>query len=633
MSRHPSKTRSRSRKKKKPGCRSLLFWFGFKVAIVTVILWALVALGFYAWALTYDLSKIAEMPERSVIYDKDGHFYSRLAGENRVVVPFDRVSNDFINALLAREDTRFYRHKGVDPIGIARAVARNFIAGGLREGASTITQQLARNSFPLGGKNFLRKMIEAALAYRIETELTKEEILEAYVNRIYFGSGYYGVETASQAYFGKPAARLTLPEAALLAGLIRSPNRYSPFNDLERSRKERDNVLGRMLKVGLITESEFQTAVATPPRIAKKTPGGPQDNWAMETILRELDLVLDHGELSGGGLRIETTIDPHLQAVAEESIARRLAEYESRPGFRHRPKSAFPDVELTTESGVPWLEAAAIVIDNRTGGIRATVGGRSLHTSRFNRAFYGRRQAGSAIKPFVYAKAFERGLSPGQTVSDERLASAEIPRAYGRYDPANSDHSYRGALPASEGLILSRNTMTVRIGLTAGLDRVADLIRQAGIAPDPPRFPALCLGAFETSLKDLTAAYTAFPNQGERLQPFLIDRVVASDGSVLYRATKGRLRLFSPKVAALTTSVLEEVMARGTASSARALGYKKKGAGKTGTTNLVQDAWFIGFDSSLTCGVWVGFDRPRPIMPGASGASLALPIWVDIMQD
>ncbi len=237
----------RAQKKKKSGCAGLVIRFFLKMGIVTLLLWAVVALVFYAWALTFDLSKIAEMPERSVVYDKDGKPYSRLAGENRVVVPFDRVSNDFINALLAREDTRFYRHRGIDPIGIARAALRNFVAGGFREGASTITQQLARNSFPLGGKNLLRKMLEAALAYRIETELSKEEILEAYVNRIYFGSGYYGVEAASQAYFGKPASRMDLPEAALLAGLIRSPNRFSPFNNLDRSRRERDAVLERML--------------------------------------------------------------------------------------------------------------------------------------------------------------------------------------------------------------------------------------------------------------------------------------------------------------------------------------------------------------------------------------------------
>ncbi|MEX1118323.1 MAG: PBP1A family penicillin-binding protein [Terrimicrobiaceae bacterium] len=599
---------------------------------MTLLLWAVVGLGFYAWALTFDLKAIAQMPERSSVYDKDGNFYSRLAGENRVVVPFDRVSNDFINALLAREDTRFYRHKGIDPIGIFRAVIRNFIAGGFREGASTITQQLARNSFPLGGKNLVRKLIEAALAYRIETELTKEEILEAYVNRIYFGSGYYGVEAASQSYFGKPASRMNLPEAAMLAGLIRSPNRISPFNNLPRAIRERDMVLTRMKKVRLITSSQYQAAVNSPPRIAKKPSSSPQDNWAMESILRELDLVLDREEVNSGGLQIYSTIDPALQKIAEASVARRLNEVEARPGYPHPPKSRFNSADLAEEDSVPYLEAAAMAMDSSTGAIRAIVGGRDLQSSRFNRAISGRRQVGSAVKPFVYAEAFERGLSPKSRISDNRIGPAELPRSFGRYDPANSDNTYRGDLPVSEGLVLSRNTMSVRVGITAGLDHVAEKIQLSGMAADPPRLPAVCLGAFESNLRDLTAAYTAFANDGVKLQPFLIDRVLDDQGQVLYRATKGSIRVFSPKTATVTTSIMQDVLTRGTAGSAGRLGYRKRGAGKTGTTNDYRDAWFVGFDSDLTCGVWVGFDLPRKIQTGGSGANLALPIWVDIMR-
>lgn len=626
-----SKSRTKP-KKRRPGCLGSLFRLGVKLGFVTLLLWAVAGLGFYAWALTFDLKDIAQMPERSSVYDKDGNFYSRLAGENRVVVPFDKVSNDFINALLAREDTRFYRHMGIDPIGIFRAVIRNFIAGGFREGASTITQQLARNSFPLGGKTLGRKLIEAALAYRIETELTKEEILEAYVNRIYFGSGYYGVEAASQSYFGKPASRMNLPEAAMLAGLIRSPNRISPFNNLPRAIRERDIVLERMKKVRLITAEQFEAAINSAPHIAKKPSSSPQDNWAMESILRELDLVLDREEVNSGGLRIYSTIDPALQTTAEASVARRLKAIEARPGYPHPPKSRFTSADLAEENSVPYLEAAALAMDSSTGAIRAIVGGRDLHSSRFNRAISGRRQVGSAVKPFVYAEAFERGLSPKSRISDNRIGSTELPRKFGQYDPANSDNTYRGDLPVSEGLVLSRNTMSIRVGLAAGLDHVAEKIQLSGIAADPPRLPAVCLGAFESNLKDLTAAYTAFANDGVKLQPFLIDRVLDDQDQVLYRATKGSIRIFSPKTAALTTSIMEDVLTRGTAQAAGRLGYRKRGAGKTGTTNDYRDAWFVGFDRSLTCGVWVGFDIPRKIQAGGSGASLALPIWVDIMR-
>ncbi len=604
----------------------------FKLGFLTLLLWLVIALGYYAWALTFDLREIHEMDERSVVYDHEGRFYSRLPGENRVVVPFDRVSNAFVNALISREDTRFYSHHGVDPIGVARAIVRNLLLGGFREGASTITQQLARNSFPLGGKNLHRKLIEAALAFRIETELTKEEILEAYMNRIYFGSGTYGIEAASQTYFGKPASRLSLSQAAALAGLIRSPNRFSPLRDPEKSERERNTVLGRMHDLGLITAAQRDEALTEPLVTAGRARFSAQDNWAMDAILRELELVLDTGRMDGGGLRIYTTIDGPLQRAAELAVAKRLEEIEARPGYPHTPMSAFRNKTLDAEKSAPFLQAALVAIENRAGGIRAIVGGRDYSMSKFHRALYGQRQAGSVVKPFVYATAFERGLSPRDRVEDGPIRPGELPREFGAYSPANSDGTYRGPLPAGEGLVESRNTMSVRIGMRAGLQNVADKMILAGIAADPPRFPALCLGAFETNLKDLTASYTVFPTGGTKLQPYLIERVTDSAGNLLYKSTHGKLAVLTPPAARMTTSLLEEVVQRGTASRAKSLGLGTRAAGKTGTTNNYVDAWFIGFNGSLTCGVWVGFDQPKTIMPGGYGGALALPIWVDLME-
>ena len=600
--------------------------------MVTVLLWMVIALFFYAWSLTFNLKTISDMPQRSAVYDKDGKYYSRLSGENRVIVPFDKVSNDFVNALLAREDTRFYFHHGIDPIGIVRAIARNFVAGGFREGASTLTQQLARNSFPLGGKNLLRKMIEAALAYRIETELTKEEILEAYMNRIYFGSGYYGVETACQAYFDKPASLMNLPEAAMLAGLIRSPNRFSPFNNMNKAIRERNAVLVRMRKLDFITEKQMLAAMASVPNISPKPRASPQDNWAMDSILRELELVIDRDQFDNGGLKIYTTIDGELQSITEGSLQRRLQQIESLPGFPHKPMKAFSAADMEGEDAAPYLEGAAIAIDSHTGRIRAIAGGRDYDRSKFNRALLGRRQIGSSVKPFVYAKAFENGLRPGDLVDDNRLRPGELPAAYGRYDPSNSDDTYRGELPAGDGLVLSRNTMSVRVGVWAGLNSVRDTIVRSGLSQNPPRFPSLCLGAFESNLKDLTAAYTVFATGGVKLQPYLIDRIADPDGQTIFRATRGRLGIVEPEAARLTASLMQEVLTRGTGSKARQLGLRHVAAGKTGTTNDYQDAWFVGFDDQLVCGVWVGFDQPRKIMPGGTGAELALPIWVDIIE-
>ncbi len=623
--------RKPSRPRKRRSFLGRMFRVFLKLGFVTVLLWAVIALGYYAWALTFDIKLISDMPQRSAVYDKNGRYYSRLSGENRILVPFDKVSHHFVEALLAREDTRFYSHHGIDPLGIGRAIVRNFIGGGFRQGASTITQQLARNSFPLGGKNLHRKLIEAALAYRIETELTKEEILEAYMNRIYFGSGFYGVEAASQAYFGKPAARLTLSEAATLAGLIRSPNRFSPFNNLDAAVRERNVVLNRMYQLHIIARREMTAALDTRLIVADRSGTSYQDNWAMDSVMRELDLVIDREQFDSGGLKVYTTIDGKMQNAAEDSVRKRLEQIESLPGYRHKTFKALAGEPLPT-GGTPYLQAAAIALDNQDGGIRAIVGGRDFDRSKFNRAILGQRQIGSAVKPFVYAKAFESGMRPDEPIDDSRLRPQELPSAFRNYNPDNSDNSYRGMLPAQEGLILSRNTMSVRVGLKAGFDTIADAVTLAGISPNPPRYPALCLGAFESTLKDLTSAYTAFATGGVKLQPYLIEKIVDADGKTIYRATHGRLQVLPEKYARMTSSIMEEVIDRGTAGKARQYGLRHRAAGKTGTTNDYQDAWFVGFDNDITCGVWVGFDTPAKIMTGGTGGELALPIWVDIVE-
>ena len=612
------------------GCYRVLVIFGVKALIVFGLFWAVVALGYYCWALTFDLGEINRMPQRSAIYDRFGKFYSRLPGENRVFVSFDKVSNDFINALLAREDSRFYRHRGIDPIGILRAIVRNFVAGGFRQGASTITQQLARNSFQLGGRNFHRKLIEAALAYRIETELSKEAILEAYVNRIYFGSGFYGVEAASQAYFGKPASRLDLSEAAMLAGLIRSPNRLSPFVNPRRAIRERDMVLDRMRDVGFITPEECEREKSRTPNIAQRPTSPVQNSWAVTAIQEELGLVLDRDDVAMGGLKIYTKIDPSIQATAESSLSSRLARVEE---IALRLRSVSKESESHGASGSEnALQGAVFAMDNESGGILAIVGSRALSESTYNRALFARRQIGSLVKPFVFAVAFGKGLRPDDKVSDERLRPGELPREYGRYDPTNSDGKFLGELAAREHIIQSRNPGTVRVGLKAGVDAVAEVIKLCGISNNAPRYPSLFLGAFDACLREVTAAYTVFATGGMRLQPYLIERIEDSRGNVLFRSTRGRWRVFDAKTANMISRILAETVERGTASAALKLGVQRGVAGKTGTTDNYHDAWFVGYDRKVTCGVWVGYDQPREIYPGATGAQVALPIWAEIFK-
>ncbi len=600
---------------------------------------------FYAlWSLQFDISTLGDMPQLAEVYDQDGNLYSRLRGENRIIVPLDRVSPHFVDALVAREDSRFYSHHGVDPRGIARAIVRNLLRGRRAEGASTITQQLARNSLPLGGKTFHRKMIEAFVALRIEHRYPKAQILEFYINRIYYGNRLYGLETASQAYFGKPAKDLTLSESALMAGLIRSPGRFSPVKNPEGAARERNTVLERMTQLGKITPEQADRARREKVIKARLRPLGFQDNYAMDAISRELkDLLDDDDLLADGNLRIYTTLDPQLEKAATDAIETHLSRIENSPGYTHpRKRDYHPRPDAEKAEAPAYLQGALVVVDNRTGGIRALVGGRDFSQSNFNRALLARRQVGSSFKPFVYATAFGKGLFPGANLSDGPMQPGEVKDATGRpvnWTPGNSDGTFGGVQPAEVGLIRSRNTMSVRVGTLADFDRegrfVGDVAKTAAAAGlgDVPESPTTYLGAFECDLKTLTDAYTVFPNGGERRPAYFIERVDAADGAVLYQAAHDNgSRALPPGVAWMTSTVLEKVFKNGTAAEARGLGWTRPAGGKTGTTNDFHDAWFFGYTTALTCGVWVGLDRPETITPKGYGAALALPIWVQTMN-
>ena len=596
------------------------------------LLWAIIA-GFYAaWAWTFDLQQVGRIPESSLVLDRNGKVYTRLAGENRRTVPLDKVSPWFIRAVIAREDSRFMQHFGVDPIGILRAAVRNLSTGGVRQGGSTLTQQLARNSFPLGGQTIHRKILEAALSLRMEAVLSKNEILTHYMNRIYFGAGLFGIETASQTYFGKPAEDLSLSESALMAGIIRSPNRLSPFRDPQGALEQRNIVLRQMEDHGYISAQQRAEAQAEPLVLATERPAPPQEDWAMELLWRELERVLPQDVIDAAGLKIYTALDGAMQRAAVEAVEAQLQSVEARPGYTHPRKAETDFVDPQSRGGTPYLQASAMAIDNHSGGIRVLVGGRDYKTSKYNRAYFAERQVGSAVKPFVYAVAFANGLQPDTPVSDDRIRPGELPKAFGNYNPSNSDDTYRGMLPAKDGLVLSRNTMSVRIGTMAGIDRVRECILAAELTKDAPRFPSIFLGSFSGTLRALTVAYAALANDGIAPSPHILDRVEDPQGRVIYRY-KGSVQRFLPSSAARQTSgVLHEAMTRGTGSVAKAFGYRGTAAGKTGTTNEYRDAWFIGYDTETTCGVWVGFDQPKTIVDRGYGATMALPIWAKIMN-
>jgi len=619
--------------KKKSGSR--LFRYGWKITLLAAMAaGGLAVFLFYgAWAQTFDMKKVGEMPERNTVFDVDGKIYSRLAGANRLKVSLSEVSPLFIAAVLAREDARFYAHQGIDWRGILRALVHDVLSGSAKEGASSITQQLARNSLPLGGRTMSRKLLEAMVALRIERQFTKQQILELYVNRIYFGNGCYGVETASQAYFGKSASQLNLPEAALLAGLIRSPNRFSPLKNPRGAAMQRNVVLDRMVALKTLSSAEADEAKKAKITPRRKRLPFIQENYAMDAVQRDLNLLLTQDQIDNGGLSIYTTLDPAVQNAAQQALETQLTKIEHQSNFHHPLKASYrPPESGEGDSSMPYLEGAVVTIDNPSGGIRALVGGRDYAQSKFNRALAPtNRQVGSAFKPFVYTVAFTHGLLPGAAISDGPIQPGEIEGA-GNWSPGNSDGTYVGIQPCSYGLIHSRNTMSVRVGQFAGLDAVQNVANTLSLSQNVPHGPAIYIGSFETNLKDLTAAYSVFPNAGARKQAYIIERIDNQQHKPIYRAAHISAPALDPSAAWMTSQLMEQVLTSGTAASARSLGFRLPAAGKTGTTNDYKDAWFLGYTSTLTCGVWVGFDQPATIIPHGYGAALALPVWTQVMN-
>ncbi len=630
---------------RKPAKRTLSRWQSFKrLALFAVMggsllctLAAAVVTGIYSHlAKQYDLTKLGQMPERTVVMDCKGEVLGRMHGENRIIVPLSEVSPWFVKALLAREDARFYSHHGIDFIGVLRAALRNLKDMRVVQGASTLTMQLARNSYPdLNDRSLHRKLVEMMLARRIEKACTKEQIIEHYVNRIFYGPGIYGVQRASQVYFGKHASGLNLSEAAMIAGIIRSPARFSPFRNFEGALKERDDVLKRMLATKVITPEEEIAARYADIALHAQPVFQSQGGYALDAVRRDLDLILEEQEIEDGGLQVYTTLDKGLQDAAEKAVESRLAAVERLRGYAHVRKADFDKTWNGTQeiSSTPYLQGALMALDNQTGGILALVGGRDYNQSKFNRATQGERQIGSTVKPFVYAAGIAAGFMPGTYLNDAPIAPGEIDGAATGWSPQNSDGKFLGMATLTEGLVKSRNTMTVRLGNYAGIDRVLELLSNAGLPKPAERTPQIFIGNIGGNPRQLTSAISIFPNQGVRRRPFLIDRIVNKAGNVIYQTPVLESEVITPSVAYLMRGILSQVIDRGTAAAVRSeYGFKEPGGGKTGTTNDYKDAWFAGYTERVTCGVWVGLDKPQKIVDEGYGGRLSLPIWVDVMK-
>jgi len=588
-------------------------------------------------AQRYDLARIHEMPERSIIRDRLGEEIGRIHGEKRSVVPLRQVSENFRKAILAREDERFYSHGAVDPIGIVRAMFKNI--QGKREGASTITQQLASDIFQLkrGEKRgdllrqLDRKFLEISIAMRLESTLEKDEILEAYINQINWGRQIKGIGEASRIYFEKHPSELTLSQSALLAGIVRGPDSFNPFKSMDAATRERNTTLERMVNAQAITRDEANAAKLEPIEVRPRIRRAARESFAMDLIRRDLEIILEKQDIELGGLEIITTIDLRIQQKGEEALDKKLSEVERLSGYAHPTRAAWQRLPEDARKEPGYIQGGAVVIENRTGAVLAVVGGRDANESRFNRAKDAKRQLGSIFKPFVYLSAFDKDLRPDTLISDGPIQPGEI-KGGGTWRPRNSDGKYGGMMPASYGLIRSRNTMSVRVGDHAGIPRVAEVAAMAGFSTPMPLNPSSFLGSWEASPWEVATAYTIFPNDGVRYRPYLISEIRDGDNNVLYSTLPLSYQAASGGSAWSVSRILNEVATRGTAASVKRLGFEKPCGGKTGTTNDFKDAWFAGYTSSLTCAVWVGFDTPKKTIHGGFGSVLSLPVWVDIMK-
>ncbi len=620
-----------------PVARLLLRLIGYPaVAALGALL--VVAVIYGARARHYDLAKLREMPERSIILDRMGVEIGRIHGERRELVPLNQVAEPFLKAIVAREDERFRLHPGMDPIGILRALQANL--RGKREGASTITQQLASDAFRLkqGEKRGAilrqldRKMLEIAIAVRIEMTLGKDAILEAYINQINWGRQIRGIGEASRVYFERHPSELTLAESAMLAGIVRGPDAFNPFRTLEGAIRERDTTLDRMVAAQAISREEADAAKQEAVELRPTWRREIRESYAMDAIRRDLEIILEKENILMGGLTIHTTIDSRIQQKGEEALDAKLRQTERLSGYPHQTRTAWRALPEESRGLPDYLQGAAVVVENRSGAVLAVVGGRDANESKFNRAIQRPgRQIGSVFKPFVYLAAFSQGMRPETRISDGPIQPGEI-RGGGRWRPRNSDGVFGGLHEASYGLIRSRNTMSVRVGNYAGVDDVAELAGSVGLANSMPRSPVAFLGAFEATPWQVASAYTIFPNNGVCFRPFLISEIRDRHGNILYRSLPLDLPPTRAGAAWQVSRVLTQVTTSGTAASVSRLGFDKPCGGKTGTTNDFKDAWFAGFTSNLSCAVWIGFDKPRKIVQGGYGATLALPVWVDIMK-
>jgi penicillin-binding protein 1A len=597
---HP---RPKPRSKRKRGGRKGHSGFGrFIYWSLVVALWVVIAgIGGAVWIGAHlppiQSLEIPKRPPSIQLVGINGRVLTTRGDGGGEVLPLKALPPYLPKAFIAIEDRRFYDHHGVDPFGIARAVVANILRRGLSQGGSTITQQLAKNLFLTQERTLTRKIQELVLAFWLERKFSKTEILELYLNRVYFGAGAYGVEAAAQRYFGKSARQVTLAEAAMLAGLVKSPSRLAPTRNPDGAERRAQVVLAAMSEAHLVTENMAKTAMAQPARVAPQAGAG-SVNYVADWIMDVLDDIVGRVDED---IVIETSIDPALQAIAEKALVEELAQ----------------------KGGKFGVTQGAVVTMTPDGTVRALVGGRDYTESQFNRAVSAKRQPGSAFKPFVYLTAIERGLTP-DTLREDRPLSVK------GWKPENYTREYFGNVSLTQALAMSLNTVSVRLTLEFGPTAVTKTAYRLGIASKLEPNASIALGTSEVSVIELISAYATFANGGLAAAPHVVERVRTADGRVLYRRTpEGLGRVIDERYVAMMNQMMRETLLTGTAKKADLPGWPA--AGKTGTSQDFRDAWFIGYTAQYVTGVWLGNDDGSPTHK-TTGSGLPVEIWSRVMK-
>lgn len=567
--------------------------------------------GFIFWSLS-DLPEIKSLEsytpiESSFVYSADGQVLAEFYLERRNYIKHYNIPDRVKKAFIAIEDQRFYSHPGVDFIGILRALYKDIMAQSIIEGGSTITQQLTKMLFLKSEKSLSRKIKEAVISVQIEKKYTKDEILGMYLNKAYFGARAYGIEAAAQTYFGRSVSELSVAEAAMIAGLQKAPTMYSPFKNAEKTLTRRQVVLKKMMENGFISREEYERANAEPLPVAPHNRKY-EAPYFVESMRQQIEA--RYGDkIYTSGFRIYSTIDYNLQKIAESAVMNGIKTIEKRVR--------------------PGVQAALVAIDLRNGHIKAMVGGNDFWETQFNRATMALRQPGSAFKPFVYVAALESGMSVDDEVLDEPVAFQGA-RPNSLWSPKNYDNKYHGYVSLKKAIALSLNAASVRLAESVGVQEIVEVAQNCGIKSTLQPYLSLALGASDVTLLELTSAYGVFA-VGRKVEPITYERIMSRDGIPVEESTLISEEVLSQETVDEMKELLRAVVEAGTAQKAREI--KRPVYGKTGTTNIFSDAWFIGFDDRLVVGVWVGRDNHKPIGPKEAGAQAALPIWIEFMKN